>query len=616
MENMNLSILQGLDDLEASQLRSILLFENFKRKEEENTHLRKRVLLSIIVLGNGRYKEEQVKEILKSRFAIEWDDNLQSALHNLITSQSVLKNTDGSLFANTEDSRGRVFFENLENKTKALIENIYTKYLQYQPVVTDKQTITQHIRQALSAFYKTSGYTFFDIQKKDTSYPSVLASLDGLDKQTKSCLAAAIGDTLSKPTDEELATLEIWAKAFVITQMTNLDPMLTNFRQDQLRNKSFVLDTDFMLYVLTTEATYSKEYHAILGYIRRLGCQIIVPDEVRREIRGCINEAEEKIAEFGEEKLVLYGEAYFSYSNRNVFIEDFIRRCQNEDSKRFRFDRYIKNIYDSRNSIVFDENIRKLIGVENFKNKLDYVELDESLKESLQDKIFEKTKGTPKGEERRDEFNLKMSENDARLYLTLKTLNQENADNGLFASKYYLLTRSTKTILCAKELKIYKDNIICNPQALTTVLQELGDIRSEISIINLFDNPFLAYVADTTWEKAEPLMKNGVELEYADTIRMRVDVNEHFEDVLTCETRDELRVVSKKYEGKGYKFTQKWVDAIVETDRLIQEGNEKDTIIEGMRKRIDWLEKRLSKSQYEDRVKKSGLLKFSRKKRK
>ncbi len=613
---MDLSILQGLDELEASQLRSILLFESFKRNEEENTHLRKRVLLSIIVSGKGRYKEEQIKEIMKSRFAIEWDDDLQSALHNLITSQSVLKNTDGSLFANTEDQRGRIFFENLENKTKALIENIYHKYLLYQPVYTDMQTIIQHIRKALSAYYKTSGYAFFDIQKKDTSYPSVLASLDGLDEQTKSCLASAIGDTLSKPTDEELATLEIWAKAFVITQMTNLDPMLTNFRQEQLRNKSFVLDTDFMLYVLTFEATYSKEYYAILDYIKRLGCQIIVPDEVRREIRGCIHEAEEKIAEYGEEKLVQYGEAYFSYSNRNVFVEDFIRRCQKEGSKRFRFDRYIKNIYDSKNSIVFDENIRKLIGVENFKNKLDYVELDERLKESLQDKIFEKTKGTPKGEERRDEFNLKMSENDARLYLTLKTLNQENVDNGLFASKYYLLTRSTKTILCAKELKIYKDNIICNPQALTTVLQELGDIRSEISIINLFDNPFLAYVADTTWEKAEPLMKNGVELEYADTIRMRVDVNEHFEDVLTCETRDELKIVSEKYEGKGYKFTQKWVEAITETDRLSHENNAKDIIIEGLQKKVDRLEKRLSRSQYEDRVKKRGVSRFAKKKRK
>lgn len=613
---MDLSILQSLDELEASQLRSILLFENYKRDEEENSLLRKRVLLSIIVSGKGRYDENSLKEILRTNFALEWNEKLQGALHGLLSNQIVLKGKDGCLSVNTEDEKGTAFFETLEKRTNTLIQNIYSKYMAYQPSFTDKQTILHYIRKVLSIYYKISGYSFFDVQKKDTSYNSVIDSLNGLDKQTKSCLASAIGETLEKPTEQESTTLEIWAKAFVVTQMTRLDPMLTNFRQDQLRKKSFVLDTDFVLYALTSEATYSKEYRSILDYIKRLGCKIYIPKEVRKETLGCIKEAESIMDTYGEQTMISYGEDYSFYTKRNVFVEDFIRLRQSETNKNLSFSVYLRNIFDREHPVIFDEKLRGLIGSENFDRELDYVELDNDLQEKLMAQILVLTNDSEKGQERTFEFNLKVSENDARLYLTLKKLNQDNADTGSWSSKYYLLTRTTKTIHCAKNLNIYTEDVICNPQALTSVLQELGDIQNETKLIDLFDNPFLAYVATITWEKASPLMKEGVRLEHVDLVTMRVDVNEGFDDVLTSTTKDELQAMAKKYEGKGYQFTKRWVAIVDDKEKLTRANEEKDAKIEALSKKVARLEQQLGKQRYESRIGNSPLLKFKRRKKK
>lgn len=600
------SILQELSAIEASQLRSILLFENFKRDEEENDLLRKRVLLSIVVTGNGRYGEEQIKNILREQFYIDWNESLQKALHSLISNQSITKSKDGYLSAEVDNKRDNAFFEQLERQTDNLIQNIYNRYVAYKPLYTDKQTIIQHIRKGLSAFYKTSGYSFFDIQGKDNSYKMVIDSFEGLSRQTKSCLSAAIGETISNPSAEESAILEIWAKAFVITQMTRLDPMLTNYRQDQLRKKSFVLDTDFVLYVLTSEATYSREYHSIMDYIKQIGCPIYIPSEVRSEVLGCIREADNIVRDIGEQTLISYGDEYSHYTKRNVFVEDFIKLRQSKENKNMPFSVYLRNIYDPKHPIIFEEKLRKLIGKENFERELEYVDLDADLQDKLQNKILDKTNDSPKGQERTFEFNLRASENDARLYLTLRKLNQEAAKEGNFTSKFYLLTRSTKTIYSAKELKIYHENIVCNPQALTTVLQELGDIRKDIKMIDLFDNPFLAYVADKTWEKAEPLLKQGIVLEKVDLVTMRVDVDEKFNDILTGETPEEMVAVAKKYEGKGYKFIKKWAAIIYESEKKDEVLAQRDATIEEQAKKIERLERRLGRELYNIRKKNSG----------
>lgn len=78
------------------------------------------------------------------------------------------------------------------------------------------------------------------------------------------------------------------------------------------------------------------------------------------------------------------------------------------------------------------------------------------------------------------------------MYLTIRQMNRDFKGNDKpLSQKAYLLTKSQKTISCAKELGIYDKNIICDPFALLSILQEMGMFAGhEFEIVNLFENPF------------------------------------------------------------------------------------------------------------------------------
>lgn len=600
--NYEFGLLSKCEEYEASILCNIMLFDSMKRKEEDQFTLLMNTLNSIVAEGKGEYTVELIQKKLEKSFHSVWDEKWNRAYNKLLTEGVVRKDKQtGCLFV-SETDKTDVFFRKLDERTNLLIEGIFKKYMANNPTRKDPLVIKKYIRDVLSIHYKLSGLSFFGVQKKDFNQSLIWEVMSELDEFSRKCLALAIGETLSCPSKEDKDTLDVWAKAFVLSQMTNLDPTLIGYRQQQLRNKSFMLDTDFVLYVLTNNASYSAEYHAILNYLRGLNCEICIPKSVRDEVLGCINEAQTIVEDYGEEKLFQMGDVYKEYSKRNIFVEDYIcTRRKDSIYRNLTFAQYLGNIYSEKTPVIFKQRIEKLIGKENSKLDWPLKEIENDLQEALKAMILRKTAESPKGQDRTDWFNDKTATFDTRIYLTLCSMNKDIEEEGSLPYRYYLLTRSTKTVNCAKELGIYDKNIICSPQAMTAILNALGDIKDDVNIVDLFENPFLAYVADNAWNLAEPLLANGYTLQYKDLACLKLECESDFHDLLNGETKEEIEIAVKKYDGKGYKFAQDLAMLSADRDRLQREKQLQAEEIEMLKKINAQLQKANKTALYKER---------------
>ncbi len=611
MSKIPLSLYKDSGKLEDAQLRSVLLFGRFGTKVAGEDYMYQRLVFSLMVeageemdLGNIQklISNEELSSDLRNKDLKKIFDQLES--DGLIKMQP-----SGKYLAISEQQEGVTFFEQLNSDTDKLIDGVYQRFLALHGNTTpvNPQVVKNRIRETLSVYMKLSGLSFFHLQKDDSNPKDVLQDLLGNNPNAESIhIVTAIGETLTSQKADEAAVLNQWAKAFVVTQILQLDPTLKHFKQDQLRNKTFVLDTDVVIRTLATNADYSKEYREILGYLNKLGCKIIVSSDIFKEAEGHAKEAINIASELGEKQLKEYDELLLYGSKSNVFIKDYVQQVKNDpDKEDMPFEAYLGNIFNSHDARVMKARLAEVIGEENVKLTLDLLPLEGDVEERLNALILERTSTSPKGQERTDSFNEKVARYDTRLFLTLVQYNHEGdpKEQGLLPYKYYLLTHSKRTILSAKELKIYED-IICKPQALTAVLNELGEISDkDVNFINLFENPFLVYAADQIWERIKPLIDNGAPIYYADIQQLKAKVDMRFDGMLTCDgmgfNYDKLKEIDKS----GLMFPSELLRKEEEIRKLRQDNEEKDREIEKRDEEIKKKDNIIGKMKYEDRIK-------------
>lgn len=612
MSKIALSLYKDSGKLEDAQLRSVLLFGQFGTKANNEDYMLQRLVFSVMVEAGAERSISEIQQLLTSEgFASDLKNKDVKKIFDQLESDGLIKQQpSGKYLPISERSEGDDFFKQLNHETDILIDGIYERFLKLEGYSkpTNPQVIKNRIREALSVYMKLCGLTFFELQKDDTHPKDALQELiDTNPDNTSIHLITAIGETLTNHNKQEETVLNKWARAYVVTQILQLDPTLKQFKQDQLRNKSFVLDTDVVLRSLATHANFSKDYRYVLDYLNRLGCKIYVPSDNLTEAEGCAKEALSIAAEMGEKQLREYDEMLLHGSKSNVFIEDYVQQVRNEpDCKNLNFGVYMGNIYHSKSPQVMKKRLADVIGVENVKRELKILPLDHDIEEKLNAVIFEKTSSSPKGQERRDSFNAKLARSDTKLYLTLVKCNQQGNpdDEGLLPYKYYLLTQSSRTILAAKEIGIYSEDIICKPQALTAVLNELGEIAdSEVSFINLFENPFLVYAADQIWERIKPLIDNGALIYHADIQQLKANVEMRFDGLLTGDgngfSYEKLKEISKE----GLLFPSEILRLRDEVNRLREENAAKDKVIEQREKEIEKKINEIGRLRYLNRIK-------------
>ena len=68
MSNIKLSLYNDNDDIEDSQLRSVLLFSEYAKEEDKEKYLMQRTVLSIIVQLKGECTRDTIRGILAQKF--------------------------------------------------------------------------------------------------------------------------------------------------------------------------------------------------------------------------------------------------------------------------------------------------------------------------------------------------------------------------------------------------------------------------------------------------------------------------------------------------------------------------------------------------------------------
>lgn len=601
----NITLLHGNDQLEDSMLRSILLF-NAQKTTNSSKDLLLKAILSIITYGDGKYGLSEINNILKERFNVTYAaEDLNKHISKLKDKGFITQGQNNKYQAITNIKKGQDFYIQIDKETDSLINGILERTRTSNITISqnNEMKMRENIRQALSVYYKMYGYSFLGL-KENSKHKSMLDAVDivrkGLPDNLGKALVGAIADALNEPTSQERDILEKWARAFVAMEVINLDPSLRNFKATKLREKSFVIDTDIALHVLTTHAKYSSVYRQMISLLKNAGCKLYIPYIIVDEIQNHIDAAQKRYSFEGSSWSSMTDEL-LENKIANVFVEDYVKIVRNDEYKRdLQFETYISNFYDSEEPSLLMNKLKDVFG-KDFILLEELESLDNELKKKLAEKIKYLTTISEKGTRRDEVKNTQIAEADASLYLTIRQMNRDVKGNDKpLSQKAYLLTKSQKTISCAKELGIYDKNIICDPFALLSVLQEMGMFAGhEFEIVNLFENPFLAYTANLIWDEVKPLLDKGAKLKYAEIHRLRIDADANIDKILTCETLEERTSEAKRLSERGYFFANDLLKIQQEIEKKDRDIQEKDTQLTKQQEEILYL-----KNLLEDKTKK------------
>lgn len=569
MDN-RLKLYQGNDELEAAQLRSVLLFSEFGQSNKR-TDLMAKLLYSFIIKEKGEATLESLTSLFNHQFkANRKPAQFKSYIDGLIAKGMITRNGD-KLVALSEQEKGTIFFDQLEKDTKSLIDGIINRYITLQKSnhLNNRAVIERNITKALSAYFKLASLSIVNSPELPSVNDSIKYVIEDLQQADGERLISAIGKTIQNPTNLERKVLNEWAKAYLLTQILKIDPELVNFKMTLINQKSFVLDTDIVLNLLATHARFSCYYRTLIAKLIEIGCDIYVPQDVVQEVIGHANQACNIVRTYGTKQIDNYTSYELEGPQSNVFIEDYVKlRREKKEYQAMTFETYIRNFYIKGRPSVLQEKLRGVIG-KNIDNTLKEVQLDDETKEKLKEVINEKTSDSMRGVFRKNEVNKSLSETDARMYLTLKEYNEEPKNKGLLRYKFYFLTQSTRTIRAAKDMGIYDFDIICHPEALALVLTEIGQIsQDEVSLVNLFENPFLAHAAMAVWDRIEPVLKAGFQVNFMELEQLRTDVDMRFDEFLLSSNPEERIAYSKEYRKLGYTFASQIAELADENQQL------------------------------------------------
>lgn len=627
------------DEWEDSLLRATILF-NEKKSGYNRDELLLNAFYAVIVHGKGEYTKKQVSDLFKERFELEFDDREITKKLQALKNKGLIEieSVTGKVTAVESTEPGSDFYKALDDETNRILDTILARVesnITTKLSPRDKNQIRENAKSALSAYFHQYGFAYVNLKKqvtdRDKLEDAIKMAKQNLSTKTGDSLIGALCDIILNPNDEEKAVLEKWARAYVTMEILNLDPSLRYFKNTKLREKTFVLDTDFLLHCLCTHTRHSASFRLVCQQLQNIGCKFFLPEvvitEVTRHIGSAVYQHNVEHVEFDDLSDELL--------RNNVFIEDYVRRKrENPQEADMDFNTYISNIYDNRYPGLLVSKIESAIGdryevwVED-----DLVDLESVMDKDFAQKIKKITEKSEKGAARSEEQNQDLSDTDARLFLTVKRENekipQSGQDNTPFSYYYYLLSMSSKIKGAALEIYRGQDcaNCVCHPNALFSILQEIGMTRGEhVEYLNLFENPFLVYTSERVKEAIKPVIKSDQQLKHRDLMKLRCDVEIDFNKMLNG-TAEERNEELEKAEKKGYLFAadrQKMEEENRRKDKLIEEQKEElkklreAVMVEASR---DKFLKKISKSFVKKQDSPSGKKKqdrksFSKKKRK
>lgn len=607
------------ETLTNSLLKCSLLFTFNQDGTKTRKALFDRTVLSILVdlkIGTS----EKIASVFSDKFhKIVSVDQINSSLTKLKTNGLVIKNGDNE-FTPSKDSIAKIesVSAQINQGTKALINDIICNASNIYQNKIDKQTlviIETNIKNSLGLFFRLHGLEYceensnpiFKSFENSISNNSDIISVarKGLTKPLGDSIIYSLGEVIRKPTEDQAKVLVEWSKAFIGAQIMSLDPSLKEFQITNFSKKTFLLDTDFLLYCVVKETKSNKIYKTLINELIKAGCKIIITEDV---IYEAIKHAEfaERNYNYFRNTFNVVDEIIIEEKLANVFVKGYYN-AKNEKliNPNTTFKKYLSNYYEPSNAYdficeVIKLNLNKSVIFRKIE-EIDTTKIPAGLTEKLSNAIFEATVKTAKAQYRTKDENKSISDTDSKQYLSAYYLNKINKDeiNSILPGDFYLVTSSVRTSRCAYKIGL-KENITVNPTTLLNILEQIGLFTVDAKeILNLLDNPFLFEVVNSNWDDVKKLVNAGVDLQDKNIVRLKADLNEVIHDHLsnkdaedideeidyeaeTIKTKtemDDYLNFAKVVKEKGYHFTPEIESLMLKFKELEDNNKVKDELI-------------------------------------
>lgn len=625
---------ESTDLIQTSLLKCSLLFTFNTKAQITRKNLLDKLILSLVV-SQKKTSIPEIAEILKNKFSRVLQDGQIKAAIQRMSKEDFVKEKDGKILTTkkaTEYLEGNV--AGVNEATDALVNDIIEKLKDLNKTSLDKGIIARiktNIQNSLSAFFRLHGLDYA-ISKQthdkvisdfDKNTALIVITKEGLSEKVGSLLVYAIGDTIKNPSEEQAEILSHWAKAFIGLQVMNLDPTLREFQTTSFAKKTFIIDTDFLLYCLVEECNLNKVYKRFVRELKALNCKLVIPSNVITEVLKH-GEAENNYNYF-RSTFQTVDENIVDERIHNVFVKGYYTGLLNGTiSKSTSFKQYLKNYIDKDSPYDFLQDLIHYYYPDTFVIKdladISKKSIDPDLLLKLTNRINEMTKSTFKAQWRNEEENHEVSLNDAKMYLTTYFLNDSNANDvtAILPGSFYLLTSSTRAAKCGLREGL-TTTISVKPETLIGLLEQLGSFEiSSKEFINIFENPYLVEITSECWNDIKILIDCGVDLKDKNPVRLSYDLKESIHDFITDRKKYETGIVDEEIKeqeavelkdfekfvnhvkSKGYKFTPT-VESILEKFKDMQTDIKlKDKVIQEMREKTSIFGRR--KQKYLDRI--------------
>lgn len=490
---------------------------------------------------------KDVHDVFHDRFSKEYDTEIiRKAMQKLTKEGFLIPKGNGMVphekIAEEMRKNDRNIGERTDTIFNAVIEET-ERQLQEGLNEEERSQMIGNLKDAFNLYVRMYGFEAFvnkDVKATNDIVEDediVKASMKGLPEYKGEVFVGVLSDLLEHPTREQAATMVLWVKIYIGTQVMRLDPQLSELETQNLKDKKFVLDTDFLLYCLVEHPKQSKSYQRLLKVLRKAGCQLIIPEDVVIEVLKHAQCAENNYRHFARMLKAIKREAIEQKAN-NVFVKDFclhdIEAKHHQTIKQYLYNNYLS---DEDPLDFIKDMIRTKLRIEPGNDeKLEIAQEYQKDLEELTKKIFFKTRFKDTDKWRTDEEVEALSRTDARLYLSVLSLNRNIKDSGtgeLLRANAYLVTGTTKSVKSAQEMDIHR-NFVTRPELLINPMAEIGEFDNmKQSFVNLFDNPFLAHVLDSNWEMIRNLSEVGLNMHDKNITRLKKDLGVVYHKYLT-----------------------------------------------------------------------------------
>ena len=608
-------------DLEAAMIKACLLFDTVKVQKREML-FHKKILVYILDTNKKTDSVDEIYQLVSKELSgLSFNRDLVNNAVNALKADGFIDvDKDGgvSLTEKTQ-AKSDQYISQQKSLFDKLANDIFLDVKQQVPIKNELQ-VKQNIKNCIDYYIRVSCYKTLGVDEgKNLDEIALLqtkaVSHLGDNKRLKEQILLSIGNVIAHPTEEQHTTLDTMARSLITMQLLASDPLLTNFKHSVIGRKVFVLDTDFVLYLITDNGERSVQYKRLLKVLTNCNCKIYIPTEVLTEIFDHAEAATKKynfvrsFIENGKEQWVENG-------IKNIFVEAYYKNRNANGEKSWHV--FISNYYDKERGCKYTIDVVKecLSGYKNIsigRMPYDYdifdsnEEEDISLRNQLFEKALEATHNTEKAGRRDEIKNETIARTDTKLYLSVRDLNiKERERNGnkderadLLEYKYYVITNTFRIYPCAAELNL-KEKVFCTPMAMMAYMVEAGFYdENKPDVLGLFENTFFAYIANESWEDTEKLLKTGIDFKGKSIVRLRYDLQDNIQKLLTAVPgSDDYKTNVSEVKNKGYSF----VEPIEYTHNLEKQNADKDNRIAQLEAEINRLKKEKGKEKYQSRL--------------